>query len=149
MTEPDIVPAGIPHAASLAAIHAASFSPPDAWGAEAMALQLALPGAFGFIDSAGGMVLARTAAGEAEILTLAVRPERRRRGTGRALLEAAMREAASRGAGEMFLEVALRNAGARALYLAVGFAEMGVRRRYYSDGTDALVLRAPLTACGS
>src|SRR5947209_197660 len=107
-----------------------------------MALQLGLPGAFGFIDAAGGMVLARVAADEAEILTLAVLPDRRRRGLARALLERTMQAAARRGAGAMFLEVAEANRAARALYEGAGFVEVGRRRGYYRGGGDALVLRA-------
>ena len=53
---------------------------------------------------------------------------------------------ATYGAGAMFLEVAAGNAPALALYAREGFAEVGRRRRYYSDGTDALVLRRDLTA---
>src|SRR5437763_170902 len=63
------------HAEALACIHSRAFPEGERWGADAMALQLGLPGAFGFIDAEGGMVLARVAADEAEILTLAVLPE--------------------------------------------------------------------------
>jgi ribosomal-protein-alanine N-acetyltransferase len=51
-----------------------------------------------------------------------------------------------RGAAAMFLEVSDRNLPARALYAAAGFAEVGRRRRYYADGSDALVLRRGLAA---
>ena len=94
------------------------------------------------------MILARVAADEAEILTLAVDPGQRRRGLGSALLRAAMDRAAGLGAMSMFLEVAVTNHAARALYAAHGFIEAGLRRRYYSDGTDALVLRSTLSRRG-
>ena len=132
------------HAAVLAEIHAAAFPPREQWGADAMALQLGLPGAFGLVDARGGMVLARVAADEAEILTIAVLPEARRQGLGRALLEAAAAGAASRGAAALFLEVSAGNAAARALYAGCGFVPVGQRRRYYADGADALVMRKPL-----
>ncbi|MDE2199943.1 MAG: GNAT family N-acetyltransferase [Rhodospirillales bacterium] len=128
------------HAPAMAAIHAASFPPPERWGVDAMALQLGQPGAFGLIDPAGGFLLARVAADEAEILTVAVAPEARRKGLARALLEAAAGTAASRGARRLFLEVATTNAAARALYAGCGFAEIGRRPRYYPGGGDALVL---------
>ncbi len=135
------------HGPALAAIHAASFPPAERWGADVMALQLGLHGAFGLIAAAGGgFILARVAADEAEILTLAVRPEQRRTGLGAALLHAAMAQAATRGARAMFLEVALANTAARALYARAGFAPVGQRPRYYPDGGDALVLSAPLAA---
>jgi ribosomal-protein-alanine N-acetyltransferase len=133
------------HAEALAEIHLAAFPRDEAWSAEIMALQLGSPGAFGRIHSAGGMVLARVAADEADILTLAVAPAARRRGLGRTLLLAAMEEAGRRGAKTMFLEVGVDNTAARALYAACGFAQVGRRRGYYSGGGDALVLRAALT----
>jgi [ribosomal protein S18]-alanine N-acetyltransferase len=140
----EILRAGPAHAAALAAIHGASFPPGQRWGADAMALELALPGVFALIDPRGGMVMARVAADEAEILTLAVHPALRRQGLARALLDGAAAIAAAEGAVTLFLEVALRNAGARALYAAAGFVEVGRRRRYYADGDDAMVMRRPL-----
>jgi ribosomal-protein-alanine N-acetyltransferase len=133
------------HAAALAAIHQAAFPPGERWGADAMALQLALPGVLALIDPRGGMVMARIAADEAEILTLAVHPDARRQGLARALLAEAADIVAAQGATALFLEVALRNTAARALYAASGFAEVGRRRRYYADGDDAMVMRRPLS----
>lgn len=133
------------HAAALAAIHSAAFPPGERWGADAMALQLALPGVIALIDPRGAMVMARIAADEAEILTLAVHPDARRQGLGRALLDKAAQMVAERGATALFLEVALRNTAARALYTAAGFAEVGRRRRYYADGDDAMVMRRALS----
>ena len=130
----------------MAEIHRAAFTPAESWSRDVMVLQLELPATFGFVHSLGGMILARVAADESEILTLAVAPSRRRLGIGSALLAAAMERAASMGAATMFLEVAVSNHAARALYSADGFAEAGLRRQYYSDGTDALILRSTLGA---
>jgi ribosomal-protein-alanine N-acetyltransferase len=132
-------------APALAALHAAAFPPDQRWGADALRLMLEMPGAFGLHRPGIGFVLARVAADEAEILTLAVAPDARRQGHGGALLANAMAGAAARGAQAMFLEVSARNAAARALYAAAGFAEVGRRRAYYADGSDALVLRRDLT----
>ncbi|MDN3567545.1 GNAT family N-acetyltransferase [Paeniroseomonas aquatica] len=129
----------------MAALHAAAFPPAEAWGAGAMALMLEMPGAFGLWRPGAGLVLARAAGGEAEILTLAVAPAARRRGLGAALLAGALQGAVLRGAAAMFLEVAAGNAAALALYRAAGFAEVGRRHRYYADGSDALVLRRDLS----
>jgi ribosomal-protein-alanine N-acetyltransferase len=131
-------------AGALAALHAAAFPEAERWDAAAIGGLLALPGAFGVVRPGQGFVLARVAADEAEILTLAVAPDARRQGGGAALLAAAMAQAALRGAAAMFLEVSEGNAAARALYAAAGFAEAGRRRRYYADGADALVLRRGL-----
>jgi len=140
-----MTPALAADAPSLARLHAAAFPPGEAWGADAVALMLAMPGAFGWWVPDGGLVLARAAADEAEILTLGVVPAARGAGLGGRLLAAAMLAAAARGALAMFLEVAAGNAPARALYVAAGFVEAGRRRRYYSDGQDALVLRRDLS----
>ena len=132
------------HAEALAAIHADAFPPAGRWGATAMALQLAMTGSFGWIDPAGGLVLARTVADEAEILTLAVAPEARRRGVARQLLNRAMGGARASGAGSMVLEVGAGNEAAQALYGAAGFERAGLRRRYYAWGEDALIMRVLL-----
>ncbi len=131
-------------APALAALHAAAFPPAQAWGADTVSLLLALPGAFGRWEEGAGLVLARMAGDEAEVLTFGVVPEARRRGHGAALLRGALAAARAKGAGAMFLEVAAGNAPALALYAREGFAEVGRRKRYYSDGADALVLRRDL-----
>jgi ribosomal-protein-alanine N-acetyltransferase len=125
----------------MAAIHAASFPPNEAWGEDAISLQLALPGAFGFLDERGGFLLGRVTVDEAEILTLAVAPHARRQGIARSLLEAACKEALLRGGRTIFLEVAEDNVAARKLYCRFGFFEVGRRHRYYPNLADALVLR--------
>lgn len=126
--------------APLAALHAASF--PHPWDVKAIADLLATPGTFAF-SADDGFVLARVAAGEAEILTLAVTPSARGKGLGRALLQAAISKARDMGAQTMFLEVGADNPAARALYAALGFTKVGDRKGYY-QGRDALVLRLPL-----
>ena len=134
----------VAHAAPLAAIHAEAFPPREAWGEDAIALQLAMPGVFGLLHPRGGMILARVTEDEAEVLTLAVAPEVRRQGVAAALLAGAMAAAREQAARTMVLEVAIGNTGARALYERAGFVEAGRRPRYYADGGDALILRARL-----
>jgi [ribosomal protein S18]-alanine N-acetyltransferase len=136
---------GPSHAAALAAIHATGFPRDEAWGADAIALQLDLPGAFGLLDGRGGMLMGRVAADQAEVLTLAVAPEARRQGVARALLRAARAHAIACGCTALFLEVATGNAAARALYRGEGFMQVGRRRRYYADRSDAIVLRMNLS----
>jgi len=85
------------------------------------------------------------AGGEAEILTLAVVPQARGQGLGRALLHAAIAQSEALGAEAVFLEVGADNPHALALYAGLGFAKVGLRNAYYTSG-DALVLRLPLPA---
>jgi ribosomal-protein-alanine N-acetyltransferase len=98
-------------------------------------------------ESLAGYVVARAVADEGEILNLAVAPQGRRRGVGRALVEAVLAALARRGVREVFLEVRESNAGARALYAAHGFREVGRRSGYYRRPLeDAIILRAGLEA---
>lgn len=80
---------------------------------------------------------------EAHVMTIAVRPERRRRGLARALVQAALADPASAGARRVYLEVRPSNAGARALYGSLGFVETGLRYAYYGD-EDALLMTLDL-----
>jgi len=124
--------------ALLAELHARSFDP--AWGPSEIASLLASPGSFGLLISRGdapiGFLLGRAIAGEAEILSLGVLPEARRRGAARALVAAAIDHATSAGATRLFLEVAEDNSEARALYDTAGFRRVGRRVGYYrrADG---------------
>lgn len=137
------------HAATLAAIHGASFPSAESWATDAFAQHLAFPGVIGLLAEEGGFILLRVAADEAEILTLAVHPAARRAGLGASLLDAATGTAAAGGAATMFLEVSTHNHAARALYAAAGFLPAGLRPRYYADGSDALVLRLALTSAAA
>jgi ribosomal-protein-alanine N-acetyltransferase len=100
---------------------------------------------FGLVLPDAGLLLARVAADEAEILTLGIVPPARRAGYGGALLRAAEVEAARVGARKMFLEVAADNVAARAMYRSAGYETVGRRDRYYPDGADALVLAKSLS----
>lgn len=138
-----MIAASAHHAEAMGLLHDACFGA-AAWSEASIAALFASPGVFGFIAEAGGCVIARAVAGEAEILTIAVSPAARRHGLGRQLLDAALAEAARRGASAVFLEVAADNAAARALYAGARFAEAGRRRNYYGSGQDALLLRRML-----
>jgi ribosomal-protein-alanine N-acetyltransferase len=128
----------------MATIHALAFTPLDAWSRDVFALQLALPNVFGLLHPEGGLILVRVAADEAEILTLAVAPAARRSGIGAALLRQATTDAAAAGASTVFLEVSVINIASYQLYTQANFIEVGRRPHYYSDGSDALVLRLDL-----
>ncbi len=138
-------------ALALARAHATAFDAP--WPPEAFSGLMGTPGVFALaaVDGAPvGLILMRAAAGEAEVLTLAVEPAYRRRGVARALLRGALAQAAAMGAEEAFLEVAADNSGALALYRDEGFEQAGHRGGYYrrpdGEAVDALVLRRTLNA---
>ncbi|HRO05029.1 MAG TPA: GNAT family N-acetyltransferase, partial [Terricaulis sp.] len=97
--------------------------------------------------AAQGFVMAWAAAGDSELLTVAVVPEARRKGVGAALVTSAGVAALVRGAASMHLEVAEDNSGARALYKKLGYAEAGRRAGYYAaqaGRVDAIVMRRTL-----
>lgn len=133
----------------MAALHALCFVTPRPWDAVAFAGLIADPLVFALVEGDLGFLIGRAVAGEAEVLTLAVSVQARRRGLGARLVGRFLYQARLRGAEVAFLEVAAANLAAIGLYRSQGFAEAGRRRGYYRhpDGTpqDALVLRRVLT----
>jgi ribosomal-protein-alanine N-acetyltransferase len=145
----DLRVAGPGDAAMMAAIHAACFA--QGWDAAAIGQFISGPGCLSLLASRtqGGPVeaflIARKASDEAEILTLAVHPDCRRSGLGRALVEAAMTRLRAAGATRLFLEVDEANAAACALYLSLGGVVVGHRCRYYGHGADAIIFSLALS----
>ncbi|MEU6725237.1 ribosomal protein S18-alanine N-acetyltransferase [Nonomuraea wenchangensis] len=84
------------------------------------------------------------AADQADVQTIAVLDKHQGRGIGSALLTELLAEARRRGAREIFLEVRADNPRAQAVYRRFEFEEIGTRRRYYDDGTDAIMMRRKL-----
>jgi len=83
---------------------------------------------------------------ELHLLNVAVLPELRRRGVGRALVEDLLAYGVAHAAARVFLEVRASNAPALALYERLGFERFHVRRGYYSDGEDGVEMRFELTS---
>jgi len=82
---------------------------------------------------------------EAQLVDLAVRPADRGQGIGSALLVAAAQAARGWGCSKMTLEVSAANESALALYRRVGLMVVGSRRKFYNDGSDAILMDLPLT----
>ncbi|RNF35140.1 GNAT family N-acetyltransferase [Paracoccus methylarcula] len=127
----------------LAALHARCFTTPRPWNADEFSALLASSGSF-LLTRHDGFLLGRFVAEEAELLTLAVAPEARRRGHGLALTREFAATARAMGACDLFLEVAADNHPAQALYAALGWRETGRRRGYYAPGLDAVVMHLGL-----
>lgn len=134
---------GLPdsEAARLSAIMAEAFTERDrGWTAPELEALAAGPGVTVW-SCEEGFIMLRLTSGEAEILTLAVRPDAQSRGVGRRLLAAAL---ARSGDARVILEVGELNEAALRLYRAAGFAPLGRRRAYLRlpDGgrEDALIL---------
>jgi ribosomal-protein-alanine N-acetyltransferase len=115
-----------------------------------LAAELAHPGSIVLVAGGGdgralsGYACFRLAAGEAELLRVAVAPEERGRGLARQLIAAGFERLRGAGVTSCFLEVRTANSSALAVYRALGFEPRGRRRAYYPDGSDALVLRRDL-----
>lgn len=146
--------------AAAMAVMDAAFEPRwgEAWTRDQLRDSLAMPSTFLLLaDSRGmtvsegvpaGFVLSRQALDEEELLLLAVLPEERGRGLGKALLELYFRAAARRGVNRIFLEMRANNP-AHTLYRRCGFQSIGVRPRYYraTDGQaiDAITFSRQLS----
>lgn len=129
-----------------ARLHAESFAHPWSGGEVARMLADGSTLAAAALDPASGrlrgFILARLAADEAEILTVAVEARLRGRGAGKALVSQILRQAGHAGARAMFLEVDEDNRPALALYRHLGFIKVGERPGYYrrKDGSKALAV---------
>jgi ribosomal-protein-alanine N-acetyltransferase len=92
-----------------------------------------------------GFLIGQIAAGELEILNLAVAPRYRRQGIASKLVEAALEFSRLAGGSRAYLEVRASNTSAISLYVRHGFMECGRRPRYYrSPEEDAVLLSASL-----
>ena len=89
-----------------------------------------------------GFIVGRRIAEEGEILNVAVKFEFRRKGMGKALVQAVLEVFRSEGVARVFLEVRESNAPAIAMYENLGFQEIGKRPGYYRDPNEAALVLA-------
>jgi ribosomal-protein-alanine N-acetyltransferase len=145
-----VTQAGPLDASAMAAIHRSCFA--KAWSEAEMAQFLTAPGTLCLVgsvaDSSGGimagLLIARKAADEAEILTFGVSPACRGAGLGRALLAEAVSILRDAGAKRLVLEVEDGNEVALRLYRALGAVPVGRRPGYYEHGADATIFSLAL-----
>lgn len=133
--------------AAIMTLERASF-PTDAWSDAMMGAELASAHGYYLVAEEAGRVVgyaglrAPRGAKDADVQTIAIAESARRRGRGRAILEALLAEASVRRVEAVFLEVRADNPVAQALYASEGFVEVGRRPRYYQpDDVDAVVMR--------
>ncbi len=119
--------------------------PSDAWSREQFWQELAQPTRRYLVALDGESVVGYAGVflspPDADIQTVAVRPDRQGEGIARRLLEDLLAVVEDEGTTHTLLEVRADNAAALALYERLGFRRISTRPHYYSDGTDALILR--------
>ncbi|KAG1650047.1 Ferric uptake regulation protein [Nymphon striatum] len=135
----------------MADIHATTFKPAWTDGEFADLLNNDNIGGIALVEQASnggamvGFALIREAADEAEVLTIAVKPNWQKQGVGRRLMDIALSNLDLNGIETLFLEVDSNNKNATALYQRIGFEQVAIRKNYYSleDGvkSNALVMR--------
>lgn len=120
------------------------------WSSDGFQQELSDENTLGLVAQAAtgavcGYVLARCAADECMVHTIAVLPFFRRHGIGVLLMKELMARAALRRIATLLLEVRGKNRGAQAFYAALGFAPCGTRKAYYNDDNDdAIIMARPL-----
>lgn len=122
----------------------------DAWSAETWWSELAQDGRHyvlvdggcaGTVDAYAGVSVVGA---DADLMTVAVRPQRQGQGWARILVQHLLDTARERGAHQMLLEVRADNGAAQRLYLSLGFERIAVRRGYYQSSSgvvDAWIMR--------
>jgi ribosomal-protein-alanine N-acetyltransferase len=145
----DIAPLTPQYLDAVLAIEELSF--PRPWRREHFLDELASPHAVALVALAKegtllGYISARIVAGEGEILDVAVAPDARRQGVAQRLINAVMELCQQRQAMVLHLEVRLSNEAAIALYHHLGFVDGALRKRYYENGEDALLMSCQLSS---
>lgn len=147
---PVLSEAGLRDAAAVSALHGQSFQ--RGWSEDEVEVLLAQRNVLAHRALAGrklaGFILSRTAADEAEILSVAVARAWRGRGIAKQMLALHLGRLAGLGVKAVFLEVGEGNDAAIRLYSSAGFREISRRPNYYAatdrHGATALVLRRDL-----
>ena len=98
----------------------------------------------GFVAEDNGQLIGYVGAifcfNQADIALVAVKPELRRQGIAQMLINRLIEGLLIKNVDELFLEVRVSNTPARALYKKMGFEEVGIRKKYYEDTEDAIVM---------
>ncbi len=132
------------HIHQVAQLEAECFSMP--WSENAIAGELSNPLSLWLVAVEDGVVAgyigSQTVLGEADMMNVAVSANHRRKGIGRALVNALIDRLRENNAYSLTLEVRASNDAAIRLYDSMGFEMVGRRPGYYTaPKEDALILR--------
>lgn len=114
------------------------FSSP--WSEEQLAEELENPCARFFVAVENGRAVGYAGlyvvCGEGDVARVAVLPEYRKSGIAKAILQQAFTDDIT----EIFLDVRESNIPAIKLYHSLGFADIGIRKNYYTNPTENAIL---------
>jgi ribosomal-protein-alanine N-acetyltransferase len=124
-------------------------SHPDPWSMQVLRESCIGEGYVGFvsIEDTGiiiGFCCARMLVQELEIVNLAVAPAWRRKGTALGLIRYLIEYCHAKPANRILLEVRENNTAALSLYNKAGFIEDGIRRKYYANNENAVLMSLQL-----
>lgn len=91
-------------------------------------------------DEMLGFVIIRNLHSAWEVMQVVIDQQYQRQKLGERLLQFVITEAQKNNIEKIQLEVRRSNTAAIALYLKSGFHSVGVRKKYYSDGEDAVLM---------
>lgn len=136
------------HVSQIGALEKKCFS--DPWSEKSIASELDNPLSLWLTALDGkkvaGYIGSQTVLGESDMMNLAVSPEYRRQGVGRALVTALIDRLRQTGSHSITLEVRESNLPACQLYESLGFTQVGLRRGYYEKPReDARILKKEWT----
>ena len=139
------------HIPEAAAIEKICFS--DPWSEESLGYLCSSGNACGVAATEDGRLAAyggmEHVLDTASIINIAVHPDFRRRGYGRAILSALESSAVEFGAERIFLDVRESNEPAKSLYMSSGYRIAGIRRGYYSHPRENAIVMAKDLSSGS
>ncbi len=123
----------------------------DPWPGHFFVSELFAPGRFHrlMMDPAGTLVGYLFSAWhylDLHVLKVATLPPYRRSGLGQQLMEMAEEHAREAGGDTVTLEVRTHNTAAIAMYNSLGYQRTGLRKGYYADGEDAVVMTKQIYA---
>lgn len=138
-----IIPMNESHVAQVAALEKQCFS--DPWSENSVASELENPLSLWLIAEEDGAVCgyvgSQTVLDETDMMNIAVHPDCRRKGIAAALITELVSRLKARGSRVLRLEVRETNFSAIALYEALGFTQLGLRKNYYRNPKEnALIL---------
>lgn len=95
-------------------------------------------------DKIRGYALLLRVLDSADLLNICIHPEYQHQGLGAQFLTYLLQKLQNSGVKTVLIEVRMSNRVARNLYQKFGFEAVAVRKKYYSNGEDAKILRLQL-----